>query len=223
MKTQLSRRNLLAVGLGAVVLGACRQSYSDAPYRRPPAPGPWRPNPPLAQPSSQLIACNATEANIEGPYYREGAPFRSSLIDPGTLGAPLCLTGRVLSLDCRSALAGAVLDVWQADAAGHYDNDGSSETTGAFRLRGRVSCDDKGAFELWTIVPGRYLNGASYRPAHIHVKLAAPGHQPLTTQLYFPGDPYNERDPFIRKSLIMDVQAGTQGAAAHYDFVLIPG
>jgi protocatechuate 3,4-dioxygenase beta subunit len=167
--------------------------------------------------------CGATEDNIEGPYYRPGAPFRNSLLDATTVGAPLRLRGRVLSLDCRSPLAGAMLDVWQADGAGHYDNDGSLvQPAEVFRMRGKVMCDEKGEFELWSLVPGRYLNGRSYRPAHIHVKLAAEGHRPLTTQLYFPDDPYNASDPFIRRSLIMDVERASFGTAAHYDFVLLP-
>ena len=218
MKSQLSRRDLLTAGLGAIVLGACREpagSYRIASSSQPHVPPP--------SPSPQLVGCQATETNIEGPYYRSGAPFRSRLIDASTAGVSLRLTGRVLSLDCRSPLAGAVLDVWQADAAGHYDNDGSNDAPASvFRLRGRVTCDARGGFELRTIVPGRYLNGPSYRPAHIHVKLAAAGHLPLTTQLYFPGDPSNDRDPFIRRSLIMDVQSSAQETAANYDFVLAP-
>ncbi|HZO16994.1 MAG TPA: hypothetical protein VFB62_27145 [Polyangiaceae bacterium] len=221
MKSQLSRRNLLTAGIGAIVLGGCREPSGS--YRIASSNQPQAPPSPSPSPSPQLVSCQATETNIEGPYYRAGAPFRSSLIDAGISGASLRLTGRVLSLDCRSPLAGAVLDVWQADAAGHYDNDGSNDAPAdVFRLRGRVTCDARGGFELWTIVPGRYLNGASYRPAHIHAKLAAAGHRPLTTQLYFPGDPFNDRDPFIRRSLIMDVQSGAQGTAAHYDFVLVP-
>jgi len=51
-------------------------------------------------------------------------------------------------------------------------------------------------------VPGHYLDGAAFRPAHIHLKVAALGGD-LTTQLYFEGDPYNESDRLIIDSLIM--------------------
>ncbi len=61
-----------------------------------------------------------------------------------------------------------------------------------------------------------------YRPAHIHVKVSAPGHAPLTTQLYFPEDPYNAGDPFIDRSLIMEVSPDRNALGARYDFVLRP-
>lgn len=55
------------------------------------------------------------------------------------------------------------------------------------------------------------------------MKVHAPGHRPLTTQLYFPGDPFNDIDPFIRESLIMDVEGNANGKRARFDFVLVPG
>jgi catechol 1,2-dioxygenase len=90
------------------------------------------------------------------------------------------------------------------------------------RLRGKVRADARGDFSFATVLPGHYLNGRVYRPAHIHVKVSAPGHAPLTTQLYFPDDPYNAADPFIERSLIMDVARTSGALAARYDFVLRP-
>ena len=118
----------------------------------------------------------------------------------------------MLTPDCEP-IAGAELDVWHADARGGYDLDG-------FYFRGVLVTDDRGRYELRTIVPGRYLNGDRYRPAHVHVKLRAAGHRTLTTQLYFAGDPYNDGDPFIVESLIMQSKqiGGTRRAA--FDFVL---
>jgi catechol 1,2-dioxygenase len=166
--------------------------------------------------------CSVTEPNIEGPYYRSGAPHRATLAGAYARGVPLALGGRVLSADCRSPLAGAVVDIWQANADGHYDNDGSpGMDPKGFHFRGVVQTDAKGHYSVATIVPGRYLNGPRYRPAHIHVKLSAAGHAPLTTQLYFPDDPFNEGDPFIRKSLVIDVE-GKDEKRGSYDFVLAP-
>ena len=71
-----------------------------------------------------------------------------------------------------------------------------------------------------TIVPGRYLNGRQYRPAHVHVKVRASGFAELTTQLYFPGDPYNDIDPFIHRSLIIGTEKARAGMLGHFDFVL---
>jgi len=193
----LSRRTFLSAGTAAAFTLACRR-VAGAPQ-----------------------VCRVTDANIEGPYYRAGAGFRSDLTDPGMGGEALDVSGRVLSADCRTPLAGAVLDVWQADSAGHYDNDGSFRED-RLRLRGKVRTDGAGKFSFRTLVPGRYLNGPTYRPAHIHVKLAAPGHRLLTTQLYFPGDPYNAGDPFFLRSLLMDVSSGARGKEGHFDFVATP-
>ena len=185
--------------------------------------GPPAENPPPKTAAQACADASATEANIEGPYYRGGAPFRADLREPGIVGVPLAVSGNILSLDCRSSLEGAVLDVWQADGDGHYDNDGSLRLAkDAMRLRGKVRADARGAFTFASVLPGRYLNGRTYRPAHIHVKASAPGHATLTTQLYFPDDPFNASDPFIRRSLIMDVGKQNGNAVGHFDFVLTP-
>jgi protocatechuate 3,4-dioxygenase beta subunit len=196
----------------------------NAGVREEPAPMPYGAGPPerpvLTGPTPE---CAETEDNIEGPYYRPGAPVRSDLADPGMDGTRLTLSGRVLGPDCTTPIAGAWLDVWQADAGGHYDNDGSRGRvrSDVYVLRGRLQSDANGRYDLRTIVPGRYLNGADYRPAHIHVKLAAPGRRVLTTQLYFPGDPHNDRDPFIHRALIMDVAVdAARVQVARFDFVI---
>lgn len=158
--------------------------------------------------------CGAlTEANIEGPFFRVSSPERSTLREAGMSGVVLVISGRVLATDC-TPLAGALLDFWQADAAGAYDIQG-------YILRGHQFADAQGRYRLETIVPGRYLNGATYRPAHIHVKVSAQGTGVLTTQLYFEGDPYNGSDTFIRSSLILDPQDAADGSkTADFDFVL---
>jgi catechol 1,2-dioxygenase len=225
MDIKLQRRQVLqfggfVAGTGFIPLFGCAHRGER---RMDAGPGPLPPpatlpSPDVARAADVPASCKLTEANIEGPYYREGAAYRTNLIDRGIVGRELTLQGRVLSLDCRSPLAGASLDVWQADADGRYDNDGTFPDGSILRLRGKLRVDEQGRFSVRTIVPGRYLNGQVYRPAHIHVKLSAAGHAPLTTQLYFPDDPYNTVDPFIRQSLIMDVS----GTAANFDFVLRP-
>ena len=159
-------------------------------------------------------ACTMTESNIEGPFYKEGAPSRMVLIDDDTPGTRLTVSGRVVAAGSCAALSGARLDVWHADDQGTYDTDG-------FRLRGTLAAAEGGGYEFLTIVPGRYLNGDTYRPAHIHVKVSAPGYPELTTQLYFAGDPFNEGDPFIRDSLVMAPTENPDGSlAARFDFAL---
>src|SRR5262249_19153891 len=64
-----------------------------------------------------------TEDNIIGPSYRAGAPFRAKVTPPLEAGKVLVISGRVWGFDTRKPLAQAVIDVWQANAAGRYDND----------------------------------------------------------------------------------------------------
>lgn len=157
-------------------------------------------------------SCEPTEDNIEGPYYVPGAPRRSDLVTPTMQGTRLQIAGRVLDDDC-GVRPGALIEIWQADASGHYDADG-------FTLRGAMLSDAAGGFRLNTIVPGRYLNGDRYRPAHIHVKVHSRGCRPLTTQLYFAGDPYNEGDAWIRQSLVMNPQRRSGSLYVDRDLVL---
>lgn len=164
--------------------------------------------------------CATTHHNIEGPYYRAGAPERWDLTTPGMKGTPLDIGGRVFAADCTTPLRDVELDIWQANDEGHYDNDGTMRNVGML-LRGRVRTDGEGRYRVKSILPGRYLNGRQYRPAHVHVKLAAKGHQSLTTQLYFPDDPFNKVDPFIHQSLVMDVKKADGALKARFDFVLL--
>lgn len=157
-------------------------------------------------------ACGgATRSQTEGPFYKPGAPRRTSLVEPGMTGERIVVTGRVLTADC-APLPGAVLDVWHADDQGRYDNSG-------YRLRGRISADDAGRFRFETIVPAAYVG----RTRHFHVKVEAPGRPPLTTQLYFPGAPGNARDGIFDPALVMRVQETPQGRVASFDFVLARG
>jgi len=130
-----------------------------------------------------------TEPNIEGPFFRPNAPLRA------TLSRGLIISGVVRDTRCRP-MRDAVIEVWQANSAGDYDLNGDV-------FRGRLRTDAAGAYRIETVTPGRYLNGGVYRPAHIHVKVHADGRPSLTTQLYFPGDPYAAADPWFRESLLI--------------------
>jgi protocatechuate 3,4-dioxygenase beta subunit len=210
----ISRRELL--GLGSLLLVGCgsRASRRDAGAATALVPTPYvadDDDPPTPQIDPQSCG-GATASNIEGPFYKAGAPHRAVLVGPGERAERLAITGVVMTTAC-APVPGAELDVWHADRRGGYDNDG-------FHLRGKLVTDAKGRYELRTIVPGRYLNGETYRPAHVHVKLRAKGHRTLTTQLYFDGDPYNDNDPFIVESLIMKTLSTRTGRLATFDFVL---
>jgi protocatechuate 3,4-dioxygenase beta subunit len=100
-----------------------------------------------------------TPPQTAGPYYTPDTPRRTRLVEPGMAGTPLVLTGRVLTPDC-APVAGALLDFWQCDADGHYDNRG-------YRLRGHQFSAAGGQYRLETIQPGSY----PVRTPHIHVRV----------------------------------------------------
>jgi protocatechuate 3,4-dioxygenase beta subunit len=149
-----------------------------------------------------------TIAQTEGPYFTPNSPERTSLLEPGISGTRLLVTGFVLTTDCQP-VTGALVDFWQCDDAGEYDNRG-------YRLRGHQFTDDDGRYTLETIVPGVYPG----RTRHIHVKVQAPNSRVLTTQQYFPNEPGNSRDGIFNRALVMDVQDTPDGKSATFNYVL---
>jgi protocatechuate 3,4-dioxygenase beta subunit len=154
---------------------------------------------------------DVTPAQTEGPYFTPNSPERASLLEPGMAGTRLLLTGYVLSTACRP-VAGALLDFWQADDAGEYDNAG-------YRLRGHQFTDNSGRYTLETIVPGLYPG----RTRHIHLKVQAPNQPILTTQLYFPGEARNRSDRIFHEALVVDMQQSADGFDGAFNFVLDVG
>jgi len=116
----------------------------------------------VAQPTPSCGGEGPTRPETEGPYFKPRSPERWSLLESGMKGRLLILTGSVITTACRP-VARALLDFWQADASGEYDNTG-------FRLRGHQYSDTMGRYRLETVVPGRYVG----RTRHIHVKVQAP-------------------------------------------------
>jgi protocatechuate 3,4-dioxygenase beta subunit len=150
----------------------------------------------------------ATLAQTEGPYFKPSSPERIELIEEGMAGQPIELVGFVLTRACKP-LAGALLDFWQADDRGRYDNSG-------FRLRGHQFSDAEGRYRLRTIVPGIYVG----RTRHIHVKVQPRGGRVLTTQLYFPGESLNSSDGLFRKELRVRTAKNEGWLAGRFDFVV---
>lgn len=168
-----------------------------------------------------------TEDNILGPYHRSGAPFRAKITPPLEQGVLLLIHGRVWGLDTRRPLAFAVLDIWQANAAGRYDNDKPEKppANDVFLNRARLVTDESGYYEFETIIPGPYKIGPrAWRPSHIHYLVQHPGYSKLVTQLYFKGDPHNATDPFIKPSLIIEPEEVRFGDRAYktgvFDIIL---
>ena len=86
----------------------------------------------------------------------------------------------------------------------------------ATRLRSHQFTGTDGRYSLETIVPGPYPG----RTPHIHVKVNAPGKPTLTTELYFPGASYNNRDPYFDRRLLVRLSEVKKHFVAHFDFVL---
>ena len=149
-----------------------------------------------------------TMAQTEGPYFKPSSPERIELFEAGMAGQPIELAGFVLTRNCKP-IAGALLDFWQADDRGQYDNSG-------FRLRGHQFTEADGRFRLRTVVPGAYVG----RTRHIHVKVQPRGGRVLTTQLYFPGEAKNRSDGLFRRELLMRTTKHAGLLAARFDFVV---
>jgi protocatechuate 3,4-dioxygenase beta subunit len=144
------------------------------------------------------LTCARTPEAVEGPFYYESSLERRSIAERHA-GEPLrlgiTLAGMVPPGSTCIPLVGAVIDVWQTDAAGLYSNISADlqvvETVGQTFLRGHQITDDAGYAEFDTIVPGWEIVGAAppviaaRRTTHIHVK-AFHGREVLTAQLYFP-------------------------------------
>jgi protocatechuate 3,4-dioxygenase beta subunit len=150
----------------------------------------------------------ATLRQTEGPFFKPSSPARVELLEAGMAGQPIELVGFVLSRTCKPH-AGALLDFWQADDKGRYDNSG-------FRLRGHQYADAEGRFRLRSIVPGVYPG----RTRHIHVKVQPSGGRVLTTQLYFPGEPQNRSDGLFRQELLVRTAKSAGSLAGRFDFVV---
>jgi len=114
--------------------------------------------------SAATPVCAPTRPDSLGPFYEPKAPERDST------GAGLSISGIVRSSrDCH-ALEGARIEWWSANAHGDYDV--------AHRATQQTSSD--GHYHYTTDFPGRYPG----RPPHLHVRVTAPGHRTLVTQVY---------------------------------------
>lgn len=182
---------------------------------------------------------HGNKGSIEGPYYVPGSPELGAdatmPMRDGEIGTPLVWEGTITSTDGRP-LAGKV-ELWHADSDGFYSQ--FAPGLPEWNLRGSISTGPDGAFRITTIRPAPYqipTDGScgkliaaagwhAWRPAHLHVKVSAPGHELLTAQLYFPGDPHNGDDiaTAVKPELMLDPIAQPDGSEkVAYSFVLDP-
>ncbi len=169
-----------------------------------------------------------TESTVLGPFYVEGAPERANGADisAGLDGVPLLVEASVAGRD-NHPLAGAVVDVWHSDDEGFYDVQRPDRPGPA--LRARFHADAAGRVRFWTIQPRSYpvpVDGPAgemlratgrhaFRPAHVHFRLAAPGHATLVTHIFVAGDAYLDSDAVfaVKQSLIRDFAEQPPGTA----------
>lgn len=203
-----------------------------------------------AQNNVKPPAC--TESTVFGPFFVEGAPWveHGDDIANGASGEPCYVSGQVRSVDGR-AVAGASINVWQADADGLYDVQ-LPDPAGAHehRARARLRSGDDGRFHFRSILAqpypiphdgpvGRMLQALGrhpWRPAHLHFMIEAPGYDKLITHVFREGDLYLDSDAVfgVRSTLIADWVRHEPGATPddehsrvpfytlQYDFVLNP-
>ena len=173
-------------------------------------------------------APGATQATVQGPFYWEGAPdmpLGCDLRAEGVAGEPAYYTGEVTDTAGRP-LAGALLDIWSGDGEGVYDMQVAGQ---GMTLRGRLRTDADGRYRFWSIRPSEYpvptdgpvgvmlkrMGRHPMRPGHIHLKVSAEGHAPVTTHLFARGGRYLESDAVfgVRDSLIVDYERHEPGIA----------
>jgi len=209
MRTPLSRRDILerclAVG---VVTAALPAPLLAAAWDQAEQASPKPPTPP----------------NDLGPFYKRGAPSSAQLRLPGDAGLALAVAGQLVNTR-GEALRDARIEIWHADHFGKYDLEG-------YHFRSLLAPDEKGAYAFDSVMPGHYPARVAQ---HVHYLVTAPGHKPLSTQLYFATDPAFEGDPdhnygkdplVVSRERIRPVRLvgdpGTMSAAVTFDLCLEP-
>jgi hydroxyquinol 1,2-dioxygenase len=160
-----------------------------------------------------------TETTVLGPFFVHGAPEIENGGDmaAGWEGEPTYVSGRVLSTDGKP-IAGALLDVWQAQTSGLYDS--QDQSLDGLHMRGKFRSDADGRYLLRTVLPVNYpipsdgpvgamlraTGRHPWRPAHIHFVVSADGYDPVTTHIFDRTDPYLESDAVfaVKPSLVCE-------------------
>lgn len=182
---------------------------------------------------------SGTRPNLEGPEYVPGAPHRrdGNLIERDLDdGVPLLeLRGRITDAVSGAPIPGAELDLWHADERGGYDREG-------FHLRGIVTADANGDYEVHTLLPKDYaehqgdpigellalMGRHSYRAAHIHFKLWVDGRERLTSQVFRGDSPYLDSDYVVgavSEDLVLELEqldGEPERYAARFDIAVAP-
>ena len=159
---------------------------------------------------AQAAPLQETPEQILGPFYplRRGADSDADLTmvdgrSARALGDAIEVSGRVLTVK-GEPVEGAMLELWQANAAGRYAHGSDPNTTAPldpnFQGYAKLRTDRTGAFRFVTVKPGAYpIGGGRSRTPHIHFDISGQTDR-LATQMYFPNEALNETD-IVRKDL----------------------
>lgn len=191
---------------------------------------------------------DATPSTVFGPFFVDGSPrfANGDDIANGAPGEPCLVQGRILSVT-GEPVAGARIEVWQADDDGFYDVQQDIDEP---RGRGHLFSETDGRFWFWSVKPKYYpipadgpvgelldkANRSPMRPAHIHFMVSADGYETVTTHVFADGDPYLDSDAVfgVKSELIAPVVRHEPGVASDgrelagpywsitYDIVLAP-
>ena len=193
----------------------------------------------------------ATEGSNLGPFYLDKSPRKalgSDLSDERD-GVCILVHGKVTDT-LHKPLPGAILDTWQADAAGTYPIQEQEQGQDKYDLRGVFEADENGRFYYTTVLPKPYTvpydgpvgdllragHRHAWRPAHLHYIVRHPGMSSITTEVFFENMDYIDNDAVfgVRKSLIAKVSPAknwqdlgytldkTPDAVCEFNFVLAP-
>jgi catechol 1,2-dioxygenase len=149
-----------------------------------------------------------TPQEVEGPFFRLGAPNRSNLLEPGDQ-PEIIISGRVLT-EKGTPVPGAIVNFWSSNKFGDYDAVG-------YKYTGYVVTDAAGRYEVTSIIPGCYQ---PRNAKHIHVKVQGIS-RPVTTQLFIEGEPNNTDDEYYNPDLLVPCTVDENGVKhGTFDFVI---
>ncbi len=160
-----------------------------------------------------------TPAETEGPFYpvlaQQDKDFDLTQVKgqaSTAKGRTIWVVGRVLDQQGR-AIDGAIVDIWQANAAGRYhhpDDSNPAPLDPAFQGWAITASGHEGLFRFKTVFPGIYTVAKDWqRPPHIHFKVSKPGYKRLLTQMYFPDHVLNGRDYLLERKTAAERQRMT--------------
>jgi len=180
-KNRLSRRKLIKLGMAGTAAGMLGATESWSEIMTIPTPqeveGPFYPVADQRDKDDDLTQITGQSGSAKGQY--------------------IVISGFIKD-DNGQFINNAVIDIWQANAAGRYDHPrdpNSAPLDSHFQGWAVIHSDNNGRYRFKTVKPGAYpATRAWTRPPHIHFKISKRGFPQLITRMYFPDEPLNATD-----------------------------